>query len=273
MKKLAVFFVLILIFLSCKNPESEAHNLEVLEEAEYASKYDVVPPPRTQNIQLKKDKPTVEKKLVKTGRLTFETDSIFRTKATITQLTKNYEGYISSENSTKNSIRINQYLTVRIPTKKFDSFLEELSKGVNEYDEKTITISDVTERFYDLTSRLKNKRELEKRYLQILNKAKSVKEILDVEREIGKLREDIESVEGRLKYLSNQVSLSTLHITFYKEVKEKSSGENKFLKAFKKGIQGVKTLILGLISIWPFVILLFIVYFIIRRKTKRKNQN
>ncbi|MEN8858514.1 MAG: DUF4349 domain-containing protein [Flavobacteriaceae bacterium] len=219
----------------------------------------------------KNEEISVNRKFIKNGRVVFKTDSISKTKSRINQLIKQFKGYVSSDNTSKNNTRINQYLTVRIPAKNFDAFLSELSKGVNEYDSKDITISDVTEQFYDLQSRLKNKKELEKRYLQILGKAKSVKEILEVEKEIGKLREDIESAEGRLKYLSSQIDLSTLTITFYKEIEAKTEKTNRFVEAFNDGIQAIKNFGIFLVSIWPFAILISIVYLIVRRKFKKRS--
>jgi len=275
MKKLFLFLFVLSIIISCGENKSVDADLEETDFGYVSTvmsktKDHEVTPLTPQKTNVKSEVNTIERKFIKNGRVVFKTDSISNTKALITQLVKEHKGYISSENVSKDYKRVNQYLTLRIPADQFDSFLNELSKGVKEYDEKSVNISDVTERFYDLTSRLKNKRQLEKRYLQILNKAKTVKEILDVEREIGKLREDIESAEGRLKYLSSQISLSTLNITFYKEIKKEIEESNSFVEAFKSGIEAIKNFILYLISIWPFVILLFISYLVIRRRTKKK---
>tara|TARA_R110002073_G_scaffold15953_2_gene62074 strand:- start:3858 stop:4688 length:831 start_codon:yes stop_codon:yes gene_type:complete len=272
MKKLFLLLFVLSIIVSCDDQKLKSDNSIIsLEEAEYVLDNDFNPPPlRAQKIQVKKDNTTLQRKFIKNGRVVFKTDSISKTKALITQLVRNYGGYISTENASKNDKRINQHITLRIPADQFDSFLNKLSKGVKEYEEKIINVSDVTERFYDLTSRLKNKRQLEKRYLQILNKAKTVKEILDVEREIGKLREDIESAEGRLKYLRSQISLSTLNITFYKEVETEVKETNSFFEAFESGIKAIKNFVLFLISVWPFVILSFIGYLVIRRRTKKE---
>lgn len=276
MRKLLLLISFLSIIVSCQDKELNKSdkdynfNAVVLEEAEVVANYDSKKDFRNPSKELKKeDHINLERKFIKNGRVVFETDSISKTKILITKLVKDYKGYISSENTSKHSNRINQFLTLRIPAEQFDLFLKELSKGVKEYDEKSINISDVTEQFYDLTSRLKNKKQLEKRYLEILSKARSVKEILDVEREIGKLREDIESAEGRLKYLNSQVSLSTLHITFYKEIEDKPEKTNRFVEAFNDGVKAIKTFGLFLISIWPFAILTFIVYLVIRRRLKK----
>ena len=93
-----------------------------------------------------------------------------------------------------------------------------------------------------------------------------------IEKEIGKLREDIESAEGRLKYLSSQIDLSTLTITFYKEIEAKTEKTNRFVEAFNDGIQAIENFGIFLVSIWPFAILISIVYLIVRRKFKKNKR-
>ena len=79
----------------------------------------------------------------------------------------------------------------------------------------------MTEEFVDLKARLKAKKELEDRYLQLLEQAKNVKEMLEIERELSNIREEIEAKEGRLQYLQNKVTLSTIYINFYKTTQSK----------------------------------------------------
>lgn len=71
----------------------------------------------------------------------------------------------------------------------------------------------MTDQFIDLETRLANKREYLERYRELVKKAVSVKEILEIEEKIRLLEEEIESVTGRLKYLGDQVDFSTLNLT------------------------------------------------------------
>ena len=185
MKKF-VLFIIIGFLVSCDensksfksiNETPVLQKLAVFEEAEVVNE-DFENTPFRKTKTSKDSKPLVERKLIKNGRVTFKTDSIQSTKQLIVSLLKRHNGYVSSENTTKNSFRINQYVIVRIPVDNFDQFLKDLSKGVNQFDQKEINVSDVTARFYDLTTRLKTKKKVETRYLQILGKAKNVKEIL-----------------------------------------------------------------------------------------------
>ena len=278
MKKF-VLFIIIGFLVSCDensksfksiNETPVLQKLAVFEEAEVVNE-DFENTPFRKTKTSKDSKPLVERKLIKNGRVTFQTDSIQSTKQLIVSLLKRHNGYVSSENTTKNSFRINQYVIVRIPVDNFDQFLKDLSKGVNQFDQKEINVSDVTARFYDLTTRLKTKKKVETRYLQILGKAKNVKEILEVEKQLGILREDIESMEGRLKLLTNQVSMSTINLSFYQVIDQPSEQPNMFVESFLDGIKAIKGFSLFVISIWPFVILGLLSLFFIKRRVNRKS--
>ena len=210
------------------------------------------------------------RKLIKNGNLTFETNDLSKTKIRINQLVLKHGGYLSRDSQNELDNRQNIHLNIRVPAKKFDSLIIDISKGVEKFDYRQIKIKDVTEEFVDLESRLKNKKELEKRYLEILKKAKNVKEILEVEREVGKLREDIESAEGRMKFLKDQISFSTLEVSFYKVVSNESSFSKKFKNAFKDGYKSVKSFLLFIVSTWPFIIIGIILVLLLRRRLKRR---
>jgi hypothetical protein len=225
---------------------------------------------KTTNQQLKKPQVNSQRKLIKTGNITFETKDIDVTRRIIIDLVNQNNGYVASDNQYKSDDRVSVTISIRIPADKFDSILDEIAKGVEKFDSKNIRISDVTEQFLDIEARLKTKKTLELKYLEILKRARTVREILDVERELGKLRSDIESTEGRLKYLQNQVSFSTLNITFYKQ---NSTSEASFIgkvsKAFKTGFENIKDFFLYMINIWPFIIILFLVFFYLRKRRLR----
>lgn len=221
-------------------------------------------------IESDKVKQGVERKLIKNGRITFETQDLQKTKSQITSAVKKYKGYISSDSQNEQYDRINNHLKVRIPFQSFDSLLVGISKEIEKFDQKEIKISDVTEEFLDVQTRLKNKKELEKKYLDILKKAKTVKEILEVEKEIGSLREDIESAEGKLKYLSDQVSFSTLNISFYKKISNESSFSRKLKNALKDGYESIKSFFVYIVSNWPVAIIILILFIWFKRRNKKK---
>ena len=136
---------------------------------------------------------------------------------------------------------------------------------------------DVTEEFLDIQARLKTKKELEYRYLALLKQAKDVSDILEIEEKMGQLRSDIESIEGRMKYLQSQVRFSTLTVSFYETVPNSVSFGNKFKYGFKNGWENLIWFFVGLINIWPFIIIIagsiwgLIVYRRNRREKKKSS--
>lgn len=166
---------------------------------------------------------------------------------------------------------------VRIPSKNFDAFLKDISVGVSYFDRKEISSNDVTEEFIDVESRVKTKKVLEARYLELLKKANKVSEMLEIEKQLSDIREEIEAKEGRLKYIQNQVSMSTVHINFYKTLANENQATvsygSKILNALKSGFNSISNFFIWLLEIWPVIVILPLLFILIKRWFKRKFKN
>ncbi|PHR73292.1 MAG: hypothetical protein COA67_03620 [Lutibacter sp.] len=211
-----------------------------------------------------------DSKIIKESNLRFETASIENTHQTIVNLLEKHKGFIQRDQTSKNYNTIEKDLTIRIPTDGFQPTLDGIAQDVKAFDRKEISQRDVTEEFIDLEARLKAKRKLETRYLELLKKAKNVKEMLEIEREVAKIREEIEAKQGRLKYLQNKVSLSTINVSFYETVAfEKAQSQTYFsrvIKALKGGFTGIGEFIIGILYLWPFILIGVIFFIYIRKK-------
>ena len=265
MKTLFKLLFLVLLLTSCNKSKSSS-NLGMVNMVS-DSKEGI-----SQKPNLSSDDARIERKLIKSGRIEFETKDLKKTHQFIIDEVKKYQGYIVRDRSYKSSYRISNTLKIRIPTKNFDVFLSDISKNVEKFNVKEISAVDVTEEFLDTEARLKTKKALEKRFLQILQKAKNVSEILEVERQIGNLRTEIESIEGRLKYLKNQVSFSSIDITFYKEIKKESNFLAKFKEGFKNGFDNLILFFVFLVNIWPFMIICIILIIVFNRWRKKRKK-
>ncbi len=215
------------------------------------------------------DQAEIERKLIKEGQVEFETENVDETRERVLKAVKQYKAYVSSDQSYTYAHRISHTLVIRVPAKDFDDLLTDISQGVDRFDQKNIAVKDVTEEFLDIAARLKTKKELEGRYMSLLQKANSVSEILEIERQMAVLRGDIESIEGRLKYLKNQVGLSTLHLTFYKSISQETAFGKKFREGFRNGWDNLIWFLVGMVNIWPFLLLIPIIIWAIRRLRKR----
>ena len=91
------------------------------------------------------------------------------------------------------------------------------------------------------------------------------------------IREEIEAKEGQLKYLKSQIALSTINIEMYTNNASESgvtvSYPAKIWNAIQSGFNGLSSFILGLITIWPFILILAIIIIVIRRKFYKKKTN
>lgn len=208
----------------------------------------------------------LEKKIIRNGNLTIESKDLKSSRAHLDSLVGFYSGYISSESFNDQEDQLSYNITCRIPAEKFDLFLSGVESGPDKIISKSINANDVTEQYYDVKIRLENERKVEKRYLELLAQARSVKDILDIEEKLGKVRQEIESKEGRLRYLDDRVGYSTLNIWIYqkKDIKYEPADRDGFgqrlKKSLHKGWQGFVDFILFFLRIWPLWIVGLIIW-------------
>jgi len=216
----------------------------------------------------------IQQKIIKQAYLKFETSDLEETFNQIQIAIKANKGNVQNDSQLKNYSNISRNITVRIPSQNFDTFLQSISKGVSYFDQKDISSQNVTEEYIDLNSRLNTKRKLETRYLEILQKANKISEILEIEKQISAIREEIEAKEGQLKYLESRVSESTITIEFYKTIAQKegvkTSYGSKIWTAIKSGFFSLSEFLISILSVWPFIIVFCILVYFIRKRFKRK---
>lgn len=213
-----------------------------------------------------------DRKITKTGDINFETKDIVKTKSAIQKQVKALKGYIESDEISTYDERKSNTLTIRIPSSSFDTLINNVAEQATKIDSREVRLSDVTEEHIDLDKRLKTKKELEARYIQLLQKATKVEEILKIEEQMGKLREDIESTEGRFRYLNGQVDYSTLNVTFY-ESNPDYNFWNRIGNGFSNGWETLLTFVVMLANLWAVILLATgIIFFIRYWRKKRKNR-
>ncbi len=254
--KYLVFFLLLSIFGCSQN--SNTSGREMVDEE--------VALPKTEQIS----EETIERKLIKEGWIEFETRDLSATRKNIFDAVNKYKGYVSSDMEFKSPDRQSNTIMIRVPANNFDNLLQEATIGVEKFENKQINVKDVTEEFLDIQARLKTKKELESRYLELLKQAKNTVEILEIEKQIGQLRTEIESVEGRLNYIQNQVSFSTLTLTFYESIPNHTEFGEKFRNGFRNGWDNLIWFFVFLINIWPFILIILLVIISWRIYKKKK---
>lgn len=226
------------------------------------------------------DKSTVKKKkIIKDGNISVKTNNIEESKKNIDGLLQKLSAYYENEDMQNNDRSVSYDLKIRVPAYNFEKLIAGIENGKDEVKSKSIQARDVTEEYVDTETRLANKREYLKRYKELLSRASTVKDIIAIEENIRTLQEEIESKEGRLRYLSDQVAYSTLYLNIYKE-KEfvyKPQPQDKFSERVKKSLSNgwvlVVDFVLFTITIWPITLLILVLFYFFRRRRSRKRKS
>jgi hypothetical protein len=110
------------------------------------------------------------------------------------------------------ALRGDRELTVRVPRERFDEALRRI-EGVGDVLHRSVAAEDVTDQYVDLELRLKNAQAVRARLEKLLETA-SVKDAVDIHKELTKITEEVERLSGKLKLLRDRIAFSTITVTF-----------------------------------------------------------
>ncbi|HYL21474.1 MAG TPA: DUF4349 domain-containing protein [Gemmatimonadales bacterium] len=151
--------------------------------------------------------------VIRTGQTSIEVDSLERALAQVRLLAGRVGGYVANTTvqSGRGQLR-SATLEVKIPADRFEDGLGGLAV-LGKLESVNVNAEDVGEEFTDVTARMTNARRLESRLIDLLaTRTGKLKDVLDVEQELARVREEIERYEGRLRYLRAHTAMSTLSI-------------------------------------------------------------
>ncbi len=217
-------------------------------------------------------------KIIKNASLRLQVESYAAGLKQVKQIVSQFGGAISAENENNSQYRLENNMSIRVPAQQFDTLVNQLLTIAMYVENKQINTEDVTEQYVDIEARMNAKKQVEARYLDILKKAVKIEEILSVERQLGLIREEIESAQGKLKYFDNRVQFSTINLNLYQQLDYTAPGPNRSLigrvqEAFLNGWYGLIEFLVGIVYIWPFLLIASALIFLISRwRKKRKAQ-
>ena len=279
LKVLFLLIVLSLFYISCSQNETPYDSTSIaLDSTGEAPEFKSIELDKVQNPQTKTSQPDV--KVIKNATLSMEVDDVLIATRLARDYARQYEGYVSDERMNTSTNRKKNRFVIRIPQVHFDTLLDSITTISKVMETKNITTVDVTEKYIDIQSRLKTKKEVKERYESILRgKAKTVDEVLLAEEKIRILQEEIEAAEGKIRYMSNKISFSTIQVDMYQvlPVKPRPKKEGpSFLSEIKEslhfGLSIVKGFVLMLFHIWPLLITLTVswVYYVRKKRKVQK---
>lgn len=297
MKKI-IFLLSGLILINCSKPSGEKHEakadlMEVLTEDRAPSPAAAPPPPplsisekivsdengTNKDVQSSKKTDTISKKIIKNGDMKIQVGDIKKAQSQVNEIIRKNSAYVQKEEFQNTDMDDNLTLIIRVPHKNFDKLVRSFSNGVGSVLSKNISSNDVTEEYTDVAIKLANKKIYLEKYRDMLKSAATTKDMLEIQENIRELEDEIDVAEGRLRFIDDRVNYSTLNLNLYKE-KVRSSATSKigfgsrFADSVTEGWNSFISFLLGIISLWPFFLIIPVIVFIWRKwKSKNKNKN
>jgi hypothetical protein len=194
--------------------------------------------------------------IVRTGQAGIEVDSLEPSIAELRRVVGRVGGFVAdaSIQSGRNQVR-SATLQLKVPAARFDDLTEGL-KPLGRLQFVNVAAEDVSEEYVDLTARVANSHRLEERLIELLRtRTGKLQEVLSVERELARVREEIERMEGRMRFLKASAQLSTLSVNLYEPAPLVASvpGRNPIAEAFKTAWRNFVGLLAGVIASLGFV--------------------
>ncbi len=218
-----------------------------------------------------------DKKIIKTATLKLEVKDFAAGNIAAHKIAKQFGGYIAQEEQNFTNEKSETILSIKVPVDKFDDLLNQLPVADAKIIERKITTEDVTAEVVDTKSRLEAKKQMRLKYLEFLKQSKNMEEVLQVQNEINSIQEEIESASGRIQYLSHQALYSTVNLTLYQPLSgyQADNTTPSFLsrigKSFKNGAVWIADIFVGLVNIWPLLLVMVTGIFLYKRAKRTKS--
>ncbi len=292
MKRLLVFFLILLmvmglggiIFTGCglweevSEDVAVAPDVELMEHEPMRAEEDVADFAGEINAVENEDAEAgIEEKIIKEGWVEYITGDVEAKVDEVEQIVEEYEGHIQESFFRKINDREKARLKIKIESNLFESVYGALGE-IEDLVEIESTTEDITMEYVDLQRRLEVYEAQEERYLEMLEEAENIEEMLEVEGELERIRLEIESYEGRLNYFDSITDYSYIDVTVEekKAVAAAQTPDNvweEFAFSLSEGWQFFSAVVVSIVSaiIWglPFIIIIGILIFVLIKIRKR----
>ncbi|HEX8460689.1 MAG TPA: DUF4349 domain-containing protein [Segetibacter sp.] len=213
------------------------------------------------------------KKIIKTANVTLELKDYKSFNSTIHNTTRRFGAYISSEQQSEQDNKIENTISIKVPVDQFDDLMNSLPAEGVKVVEKRISSEEVTGEIVDTKARVEARKQVRERYLELLKRAKTMKEILEVQQEVNTVQEDIESGNGKVQFLNHQSAYSTINLSYFQYLTipvDKDTDEPGFVtklkEAFKDGSSVVGGVLIAIVTFWPLLLSGLVVWYFVKKR-------
>tara|TARA_Y100001935_G_C17276138_1_gene494779 strand:- start:405 stop:1235 length:831 start_codon:yes stop_codon:yes gene_type:complete len=220
-----------------------------------------------------------DKRIQRNANLNIEVKSINESIDKLNNIISSFGGEIISSN--KGGFDYGQpyaNIRLRVLSENLDSVLIEFKKLSSKVISENIYTNDVSEEFIDIEARLKIMKSTENRFNDLLSKSEKIEEIIQVEKELMRIRGDVESLEGRLNYLTKTTDTSEINLNLNEQIPitgESWKINEEFKEAFKNLLGFAKSLTnfaINVIVFIPVILVAGILVFLLRKYIKNRNK-
>lgn len=214
--------------------------------------------------------------IIRTGYASVEVDDADEAAVEVRQLAASLGGHVANSQfqGGEHNVR-SATLELKIPAARYDEAVTRLAT-IGEVESVNSTSEDVGEEYVDVMARVANARRLEQRLIQLLaTRTGRLEDVLAVERELARVREEIERAEGRLRYLRTRAAMSTLTVLMHEDEPILGrAGDNPLVAAFKAAWRNFVRFVAGLIAAMGVIIPAAAIAggaYLLWRRLRRKN--
>ncbi|MBI2854762.1 MAG: DUF4349 domain-containing protein [Chloroflexi bacterium] len=155
---------------------------------------------------------TGDRLIIRTATVEATADDVVGAVERVSQLAAQMGGYVVSSKTWGQGKRQSGAISIRVPAEQFDATMRSLRGMVTKVTSEDISSKDVSDEYVDLQSRLRNLEATEQQLLRFMGQARTVDETLNVQRELTRVRGDIEQTRGRMQFLERSSSTSLINV-------------------------------------------------------------
>jgi hypothetical protein len=209
----------------------------------------------------------IQRQIIYTARLNLVVEEFDGVPERVGQLASSHSGIVANSTleGSSGSPRSGIW-TIRVPVRQYGTFLE-AAKAIGEFQSLTTESQEVTAEYYDVKARIANKQLQEKRLLELLeNGTGKLEDILAVEDQLARVREEIERMQGHMRVLKDLTAFSTITLTVneikgYKPPEAPTFG-NRIARAWSGTLDALlstgQNLVIGIVAVGPWLVILSI---------------
>ncbi len=199
----------------------------------------------------------------------------FKTDETkLKQIIKQHKAWIANETLQQTDDEKSSSLIIKVPAESLDACMQSIVAIGARVEQLQVNAEDVTARIIDTRGRWEAKRLIRARYLDLLQQAHTMADMLELQQEVNKITEDMEVADYTIKHLQAQVRYSTIEVILYEPMEGggKTGFAARIWDALKSGASSAVDLFVGILSIWPVLLIITLILYWIRKRIGRSGQ-